>query len=205
MGGMPAITMENNVIHNNEGFGVILVKPGNEEHQVPADRTDGEQQLLVCLLFAEDVYDKGVCLQKTLLHTQLKTSSRRVLQIHTPRYHLPQKHLPTAARRLFRPGQQNPAAPTGTWPLSPAGSGSSAVSWAETRRHPAADPSRIWWSTRSSSLFRGTSSNGTAGGTLALFSIDGDLTLWSGAISSNFLSLWAAIIFDRLVISSVVK
>ncbi|XP_037553565.1 SHC SH2 domain-binding protein 1 [Nematolebias whitei] len=39
--GMPSITMENNAIHNNEGFGVILVKPGNGEPlQVTADRTE---------------------------------------------------------------------------------------------------------------------------------------------------------------------
>lgn len=31
--GMPSITMENNVIHNNEDYGVILVKPGNAEEQ----------------------------------------------------------------------------------------------------------------------------------------------------------------------------
>ncbi|CAJ1048683.1 SHC SH2 domain-binding protein 1 isoform X1 [Xyrichtys novacula] len=30
---MPSITMENNVIHNNEGYGVILVKPNNGETQ----------------------------------------------------------------------------------------------------------------------------------------------------------------------------
>ncbi|XP_046898631.1 SHC SH2 domain-binding protein 1 [Hypomesus transpacificus] len=30
---MPQITMVNNVIHNNEGYGVILVKPGAEEDQ----------------------------------------------------------------------------------------------------------------------------------------------------------------------------
>ncbi|XP_047218488.1 SHC SH2 domain-binding protein 1 isoform X1 [Girardinichthys multiradiatus] len=29
--GMPSITMENNVIHNNEDYGLILVKPGNGE------------------------------------------------------------------------------------------------------------------------------------------------------------------------------
>ncbi|MED6250116.1 hypothetical protein ATANTOWER_024973 [Ataeniobius toweri] len=28
---MPSITMENNVIHNNEDYGLILVKPGNGE------------------------------------------------------------------------------------------------------------------------------------------------------------------------------
>lgn len=30
---MPSITMENNVIHNNEGYGVILVKPSTAEEQ----------------------------------------------------------------------------------------------------------------------------------------------------------------------------
>lgn len=36
---MPSITLENNVIHNNEGYGVILVKPGGEAG--PADRSEG--------------------------------------------------------------------------------------------------------------------------------------------------------------------
>uniref|UniRef100_A0A3B4UH75 SHC SH2-domain binding protein 1 n=1 Tax=Seriola dumerili TaxID=41447 RepID=A0A3B4UH75_SERDU len=36
---MPSITMENNVIHNNEGYGVILVKPSTE-HRAPADSED---------------------------------------------------------------------------------------------------------------------------------------------------------------------
>ncbi|KAM4593720.1 SHC SH2 domain-binding protein 1 isoform 2-T2 [Odontesthes bonariensis] len=35
--GMPSITMENNVIHNNEGYGVILVKPGSREQQGSED------------------------------------------------------------------------------------------------------------------------------------------------------------------------
>lgn len=30
---MPSITMENNVIHNNEGHGVILVKPADTKIQ----------------------------------------------------------------------------------------------------------------------------------------------------------------------------
>ena len=39
---MPLITMENNVIHNNEGYGVILVKPNNgEQHGVPLDTSEG--------------------------------------------------------------------------------------------------------------------------------------------------------------------
>ncbi|XP_028440820.1 SHC SH2 domain-binding protein 1 [Perca flavescens] len=38
---MPLITMENNVIHNNEGYGVILVKPNNgEQHGVPLDTSE---------------------------------------------------------------------------------------------------------------------------------------------------------------------
>ncbi|XP_073320787.1 SHC SH2 domain-binding protein 1 isoform X2 [Pagrus major] len=38
---MPSITMENNVIHNNEGYGVIVVKPNNgEQHRVPLDRCE---------------------------------------------------------------------------------------------------------------------------------------------------------------------
>ncbi|XP_070765108.1 SHC SH2 domain-binding protein 1 [Enoplosus armatus] len=38
---MPSITMENNVIHNNEGYGVILVKPNDgEQHGVPLDSSE---------------------------------------------------------------------------------------------------------------------------------------------------------------------
>ncbi|XP_070686557.1 SHC SH2 domain-binding protein 1 [Pempheris klunzingeri] len=38
---MPSITLENNVIHNNEGYGVILVKPNKgEQHGVPQDRSE---------------------------------------------------------------------------------------------------------------------------------------------------------------------
>lgn len=32
---MPSITLENNVIHNNEGYGVILVKPSSAEYSSP--------------------------------------------------------------------------------------------------------------------------------------------------------------------------
>lgn len=38
---MPSIVMENNVIHNNEGYGVILVKPGNREEQ--KNKTEGRK------------------------------------------------------------------------------------------------------------------------------------------------------------------
>lgn len=39
---MPSITMENNVIHNNEGYGVIVVKPSNhEECRVSQDASEG--------------------------------------------------------------------------------------------------------------------------------------------------------------------
>ncbi|XP_017275072.1 SHC SH2 domain-binding protein 1 isoform X2 [Kryptolebias marmoratus] len=54
--GMPSITMENNGIHNNEGFGVILVKPGNGEHLVPADRTEEDTAAHV----AKDEQQEGV-------------------------------------------------------------------------------------------------------------------------------------------------
>lgn len=38
---MPSITMENNVIHNNEGYGVILVKPSTgEEPTVPLEKSE---------------------------------------------------------------------------------------------------------------------------------------------------------------------
>lgn len=39
---MPSITMENNVIHNNEGYGVIVVKPNNhEERSASKDASEG--------------------------------------------------------------------------------------------------------------------------------------------------------------------
>lgn len=42
MDAMPSITMENNVIHNNEGYGVILVKPSSgEEPSIPVSRSEG--------------------------------------------------------------------------------------------------------------------------------------------------------------------
>lgn len=39
---MPSITMENNVIHNNEGYGVIVVKPSShEEWRVSVGASEG--------------------------------------------------------------------------------------------------------------------------------------------------------------------
>lgn len=39
---MPTITLENNVIHNNEGYGVIVVKPNNgEQHRITLNRCEG--------------------------------------------------------------------------------------------------------------------------------------------------------------------
>ncbi|XP_061593019.1 SHC SH2 domain-binding protein 1 isoform X2 [Cololabis saira] len=39
LAGMPSVTMEKNSIYNNEGYGVILVKPGDgEESSAPADK-----------------------------------------------------------------------------------------------------------------------------------------------------------------------
>lgn len=41
---MPSITMENNVIHNNEGYGVILVKPNTSKEDPAADPTAEDKQ-----------------------------------------------------------------------------------------------------------------------------------------------------------------
>lgn len=38
---MPSITLENNVIHNNEGYGVILVKPSSAEYSSPLNGCEG--------------------------------------------------------------------------------------------------------------------------------------------------------------------
>ncbi|XP_022073251.1 SHC SH2 domain-binding protein 1 [Acanthochromis polyacanthus] len=38
---MPSITMENNVVHNNEGYGVVLVKPNNaKQHSGPVEKSE---------------------------------------------------------------------------------------------------------------------------------------------------------------------
>lgn len=53
---MPSITMENNVIHNNEGYGVILVKANSGEQQgVPADPSEGlwSSQSFTCSMFSK--------------------------------------------------------------------------------------------------------------------------------------------------------
>uniref|UniRef100_A0A8C4HNF1 Right handed beta helix domain-containing protein n=1 Tax=Dicentrarchus labrax TaxID=13489 RepID=A0A8C4HNF1_DICLA len=55
MDAMPSITMDNNVIHNNEGYGVIVVKPNNgEQHRVPLGgiegRSSSESESELCLL-----------------------------------------------------------------------------------------------------------------------------------------------------------
>ncbi|TNM90423.1 hypothetical protein fugu_002712 [Takifugu bimaculatus] len=42
---MPSITMENNVIHNNEGYGVIVVKPNNEERKASGDASEESKQI----------------------------------------------------------------------------------------------------------------------------------------------------------------
>lgn len=49
--GMPSITMENNIIHNNEDYGVILVKPGTgEDQRVQSCEGDGQQLSLCSML-----------------------------------------------------------------------------------------------------------------------------------------------------------
>lgn len=47
---MPSITMENNVIHNNEGYGVIVVKPSNyEECRVSQEASEGTRSSQIYL------------------------------------------------------------------------------------------------------------------------------------------------------------
>lgn len=40
---MPSITLENNIIHNNEGYGVILVKPSRGEYGSPQEAGEGRE------------------------------------------------------------------------------------------------------------------------------------------------------------------
>uniref|UniRef100_A0A3Q3IW39 Right handed beta helix domain-containing protein n=1 Tax=Monopterus albus TaxID=43700 RepID=A0A3Q3IW39_MONAL len=66
---MPSITMENNVIHNNEGYGVILVKSSTgEQCRVPLDRSEEPTEQK-----AEDKEQRGV--SHPLVSTSETTSS----------------------------------------------------------------------------------------------------------------------------------
>lgn len=48
---MPKITMVNNVIHNNQGYGVILVKPGDATvEDLPPEPNAAGASLFFCLL-----------------------------------------------------------------------------------------------------------------------------------------------------------
>lgn len=48
---MPKITMVNNVIHNNQGYGVILVKPGDAAvEDLPAEPNAAGALFFFCLL-----------------------------------------------------------------------------------------------------------------------------------------------------------
>lgn len=110
--GMPSITLENNVIHNNEGYGVILVKPGGEAG--PADRSEGGRSSGVSASFCMSDTDLMVSFsQKTLLQPQPRTGSRI----------RPQSR---ALLRFLRQSRRTPARRAATRP--PAGSGSSAAS-----------------------------------------------------------------------------
>ncbi|CAF93641.1 unnamed protein product, partial [Tetraodon nigroviridis] len=51
---MPSVTMENNVIHNNEGYGVIVVKPNNhEERRVSQDASEESKQISTGSIYEE--------------------------------------------------------------------------------------------------------------------------------------------------------
>uniref|UniRef100_A0A7N9AT19 SHC SH2-domain binding protein 1 n=1 Tax=Mastacembelus armatus TaxID=205130 RepID=A0A7N9AT19_9TELE len=75
---MPSITMENNVIHNNEGYGVILVKSStSEQHRVPPDTNEGNPARQT----AEDQQQQGVSdLLSTPATTTLTSSSSAAVQ-----------------------------------------------------------------------------------------------------------------------------
>ncbi|XP_060924497.1 SHC SH2 domain-binding protein 1 [Limanda limanda] len=58
---MPTITMENNVIHNNEGYGVIVVKPNTGvQHSIPQNRNEDDPVKDAAGETAEDGQQAGV-------------------------------------------------------------------------------------------------------------------------------------------------
>lgn len=63
---MPSITMENNVIHNNEGYGVILVKPQDTKTQTDGGDSAGrpaDTPLIVQLPSAENSTEGGASVE----------------------------------------------------------------------------------------------------------------------------------------------
>ncbi|XP_059203410.1 SHC SH2 domain-binding protein 1 isoform X2 [Centropristis striata] len=76
---MPSITMENNVIHNNSGYGVILVKPNNgEQHGPPVDRSEDPAGAT-----AEDKAQEGVA-DPVLISTTSTTDPSRSSSADVP-------------------------------------------------------------------------------------------------------------------------
>lgn len=107
---MPSITLENNVIHNNEGYGVILVKPSTRP---PLD-SEGRPKATMKKQNHGSVSNTPFAPQGTPLDRRLKTNSREDFQI-----------LSSSSRhqRLLRPPRTT-AAQTPTWRPPQAGSGS---------------------------------------------------------------------------------
>lgn len=60
---MPKITMVNNVIHNNQGYGVILVKPGDAAvEEPPAEPSAAGMFVSVLLLLSPHFTQQwGIC------------------------------------------------------------------------------------------------------------------------------------------------
>lgn len=106
-----------------------------------------------------------------LVHTELSThclnpSSNSALD-HQSQSRLALDH------HMMSPNQQRrKTAQRGALPSPREGSGSLIVSWAETKRLPVREPSRIWWRTTSLFPFRETSSGAMAWVILVPFSID---------------------------------
>lgn len=90
-------------------------------------------------------------------------------------------------------------------PLPQKRSGSLIVSWAETRRHPAHERSRTWWSTRSLSPFRETSSDAMAWVTLAPFSTEISDTLRTSLLTITSDCLNSKTCFNKTTVLSFHK
>ncbi|KAF3686970.1 SHC SH2 domain-binding protein 1 -like protein B [Channa argus] len=105
MGAMPSITMENNVIHNNEGYGVILVKPNTrfplDSEALPATDPAG--------LSAEDKQQGGLSnplLVSTATTTSTSSSSVPIQPESTEENHSIEVDVATTSGRKWQFSRQ---------------------------------------------------------------------------------------------------
>lgn len=159
--------MENNVIHNNEGYGVIVVKPNNQEEGRSREASEGmwssqgvmwshEIVHLSLAVFPLLSQAAGLCwMAACALHRQ--NYSRYVLEQHRTSPNQPRRK--TARTAVLPPPQER--------------SGRLIASRAGTKRSPVQQRPRICWRITSLSPSRETSSDAMAWVILAPFSIDG--------------------------------